>query len=180
VSLTWLGAHLAVYGIRADLLSLPPLYAATQILVPFAFAIASILVATSSGKLGLGASISAVLSLAVLGPASFWLIALGAPVPHATARGGSFWLGALVCLDITLSWAAVPLLVSAWSLRRSFPVASRPRAALIGAACGLFSGAVMNLHCPSVDPFHIALGHGVPVLIAVTVGALLLSRWVRI
>ncbi len=180
LSVAWLGAHLAIYGIRADLLSLPPLYAATQVLVPFAFAMVALAVATSSGPLGLGASISAVITLSVLGPLSFLLIAVGAPEPHAPPSGGNFWLGALVCFDITLSWAAVPLLAAALSLRKTYPVAAGWRAALVGAASGLFSGAVMNLHCPNVDRFHIALGHGIPVLVATIVGAIVVSKWVRV
>lgn len=179
LSFAWLGAHLAVYGVRTDLLSLPPLYAATQILVPFVFAVAALAVATSSGPLGLGASISAVITLSVLGPTSFLLIALGAPQPHPPG-GGNFWLGAFVCFDITLSWAAVPLLAAALALRKTYPVAAGWRAALVGAASGLFSGAVMNLHCPSVDRFHIALGHGIPVLAATIVGAIVVSKWVRV
>jgi hypothetical protein len=181
VSLAWLGVHLAVYGVRTDLMSLPLLYAATQILVPIALAFTALAVATGPGKLGLGPSISVVVTLAVLGPASFVLIALGAPIPRAPlASEGSLWLGALVCLDITLVWAAVPLLVAALSLRHAFPVASRWRAATVGGSCGLVSGAVMNLHCPNVDPFHIALGHGIPVIVATVIGAVLMSRWVRI
>jgi negative regulator of sigma F NrsF-like protein len=148
--------------------------------VPFAFAIVALAVAMSSGQLGLGASISAVITLSVLGPASFLLIALGAPEPHPPPGGGNFWLGAFVCFDITLSWAAVPLLAAALSLRHTYPVAAGWRAALVGAASGLFSGAVMNLHCPSVDRFHIALGHGIPVLVATIIGAIVVSRWVRI
>lgn len=180
VSLGWLGMHLAVYGIRSDFPGLPLVYSVTQILVPFAFAVVALWVATSAGKLGLGASIGVIVTFAVLGPASFLLIALGAPEPHAEVNGGSFWLNALVCLDITLAWAAVPLLTAAVALRHSFPVASRWRAALVGGSCGLASGAVMNLHCSSVDRFHIALGHGIPVLVTAVLGALVLSRWVRI
>jgi hypothetical protein len=180
LSVAWLGGHLAVYGVRTDLLSLPPLYAATQILVPFTFAVTALAVATASGPLGLGVSISAVITLCVLGPTSFLLIALGAPQPHAPPGGGDFWLGAFVCFDITLSWAAIPLLAAAMSLRKTYPVAAGWRAALVGAASGLFSGAVMNLHCPSVDRFHIALGHGIPVLAATIVGAIVVSKWVRV
>lgn len=179
-SVAWLGAHLAVYGVRSDLPSLPPLYAATQILVPFVFAVVALVVATSSGPLGLGTSISVVITLSVLGPASFLLIAVGAPEPYVPPGGGDFWLGALVCFDITLSWAAVPLLAAALSLRKTYPVAAGWRAALVGAASGLFSGAVMNLHCPSVDRFHMAVGHGIPVLVATIVGAVVVSRWVRV
>jgi hypothetical protein len=35
----------------------------------------------------------------------------------------------------------------------------------------------MNLHCPNVDGAHVMLGHGIPVVIAALVGALVLARW---
>jgi hypothetical protein len=85
----------------------------------------------------------------------------------------------VICLDITLAWVSVPLLLAALTLRSAFPSASRARSALVGAACGLFSGGVMNLHCANVNPEHMVLGHGIPVLVAALVGATLLSRLAR-
>jgi hypothetical protein len=73
----------------------------------------------------------------------------------------------------------VPLLAAALGVRRAFPVLARVRAALLGAAAGLFSGAVMNLHCANVDPSHIGFGHGFVILVAVVVGALVVSRTAR-
>ena len=55
----------------------------------------------------------------------------------------------------------------------------RGKSALVGSPAGLFSGAMMNLHCPSVDPAHVGFAHGIPVLIASTLGALLVVRWTR-
>jgi hypothetical protein len=84
-----------------------------------------------------------------------------------------------VCLDLTLAWVGVPLAAAAFSLQRAFPTAAGWKSALVGAACGLFCGATMNLHCPNVDPSHVSLAHGVPVLIASVVGALALVRFTR-
>ena len=176
----WLAAHLAVYGVREDFSSLPLQYILAEIFLPFALALAAVGVASSRGKLGFGASVGVVLTLGVLGPLSFLLVALGAPVPNLATPGDHFWLRAVVCLDITLAWTAVPLLLVAMSLRNAFPAAAAARSALAGSACGLFSGAMMNLHCPSVDPLHMALGHGVPVVVATIVGGTIMSRWVRI
>jgi hypothetical protein len=83
----------------------------------------------------------------------------------------------LLCLDLTLAWAAVPLFCAGLTLRRAFPSGARFRGGLVGAACGLFSGATMNLHCPNVDGAHVMLGHGIPVVMAALVGALVLARW---
>jgi len=180
LSLGWFAVHLAVYGIRQDLRDLSPVYVAAQVLLPFAFAVTAFVVALNPGKLGLGANIGSMLLLSLLGPASFLMVALGAPEPHVENAPGGFWLGTLVCLDITLAWAAVPLLGAALTLGRAFPASARYRSALVGAACGLFSGAVMNLHCPAVNRYHIAIGHGVPVIVATLVAALVASRWLRI
>jgi hypothetical protein len=180
LSLGWFAMHLAVYGVRQDLRDLPVVYVAAQVLLPFAFAVTAFIVALHPGKLGLGANVGSLILLSLLGPASFLMIALGAPEPHVAGAPGGFWLGTLVCLDITLGWAAMPLLAAALTLGRAFPASARFRSALVGAACGLFSGAVMNLHCPAVDRYHIAIGHGVPVIVATLVAALVASRWLRV
>lgn len=170
--LSWLGAHLAVYGIRTDLTGLPLTYVAAQIALPAVLASASLVVALSSGKLGLGLKIGLVSTLAVLGPASFCVIALGAPMPRAPEPGTL--IDTLLCFDITVAWVAVPLLCAAITLRGAFAAGARFRSALVGAAIGLFAGATMNLHCPNVAPAHMLLGHGLAVLIAAALGAVAL------
>jgi hypothetical protein len=179
VSLAWLATHLAVYGIRSDFQQLPLAYVAAQVALPFAFGAASLLVAAAPGRLGLGLGIGIIASLALLGPLSFWLFAAALPPPHDAARGNGFWLGSLVCLDITLAWAAAPLLFAALALRRAFPTGAAWRSALVGSALGLLSGAAINLHCPNVDPAHLVTGHGVPVVVAALVGAFVVARWAR-
>jgi negative regulator of sigma F NrsF-like protein len=174
----WLMTHLIVYGVRQDLAHLSPFYVAVQIGLPFAFAVGSLCVALSPGKLGLGVSLAAIAGLGLLGPSSFWLSALIMPVPRGLVADASL-LPALVCLDITLLWAALPLVVAAVSLRRAFPGGAVWRSALVGAAAGLFSGATMNLHCANVDPLHIVVGHGVPVIVGALVGAFVIARWLR-
>jgi uncharacterized membrane protein YsdA (DUF1294 family) len=180
LSVGWLGAHLAVYGVRADLPTLPPLYVAVQVVLPLALALGSLVIAVRAGRLGLGVNIGLLTALALIGPISFWLVGVGAPLPRAPGSGSDSLLSAFVCLDITLAWAAVPILCAALSLRRAFPSASAWRSALIGSACGLFAGAVMNLHCTNVDRFHMLFGHGIPVLASVLAGAFLMQRLARI
>jgi hypothetical protein len=180
VSLAWLCTHLVVYGIRQDFGQLPAAYIAGQVVLPILFGACCLVVALAPGKLGLGVGVGLVSAMALLGPASFWLLALGMPVPHAAGASRlGFWLGSLLCLDITLSWAAAPLLLLALSLRRAFAAHAARRSALVGAALGLLSGAAMNLHCPNVDPWHMIAGHGMPVAIAALVGAFLVVRWAR-
>jgi len=178
-SVSWLLMHLAVYGIRADFHGLPALYLAAQILLPFLLASASLFTALAYGKLGLGLKIGLISGLALLGPLTFCLIALGAPAPYAAAPGAASLLGILVCFDITLAWAAVPLLGAAFALPGAFASGVRWRSALVGAAVGLFAGATMNLHCPNVASLHVLLGHGLPVIVATLVGALVLGQRTR-
>jgi hypothetical protein len=123
-------------------------------------------------------SLAAIAALVFLGPLSFSLSALAMPAPRGHAGDASL-LPVLVCLDITLLWAALPLVAAAVSLRRAFSGGAVWRSALIGAAAGLFSGATMNLHCPNVAPLHMMLGHGVPVIVGGLVGAFIIARWLR-
>jgi hypothetical protein len=173
-SLAWLAAHLAVYGVRSDLEELSVPYLAAQVFLPFVVAASSLAVALGSGKLGLGLKITLVGALAVLGPLSFCLIALGAPVPRPVSNGGAL-LPIFVCFDITVAWAAVPLLLAALSLRGAFAAGARLRSALVGAGVGLAAGATMNMHCPNVAPAHLFFGHALPVIVATLLGAAFLS-----
>lgn len=179
ISLGWLCTHLAVYGIRSDFTRLPSEYVALQIVLPALIGAVSLLLAVAPGKLGLGLAASVVTGFAVLGPLTFWLCAALLHTPYPAADNGRFWLGALVCLDITLAWAAAPLLLAALTLRRAFPAAAGWRSGLVGAALGLFSGAAINLHCPNVNQGHMLLGHGIPILVAALVGGLVVARWTR-
>jgi hypothetical protein len=178
-SAAWLLTHLAVYGIRTDFQGLPPPYVAAQILLPFLVAVASLFAALSYGKLGLGARIGLITALALLGPLAFCLVALGAPIPHVADSDESSVLGILVCFDITVAWTAVPLLCAALVLPGAFAAGVGWRSALVGASIGLFAGATMNLHCPNAAPLHVLMGHGIPVIVATLLGALVLGYRTR-
>jgi hypothetical protein len=179
VTLAWLCTHLAVYGIRQDFDRLPAEYVAAQIVLPALLGAASLLLAVAPGKLGLGLGAGIIAALAVLGPLSFWVLAAALRAPYPAEGTGGFWIGSLVCLDITLAWAAAPLLLAALSLRRAFPSGAGWRSTLVGAALGLLSGAAINLHCSNVDPAHLVVGHGVPIVVAALVGGLVVARWAR-
>jgi len=179
MSVAWVLGHLWVYGIRTDWELLPPAYVLAQIVLPLSLAAASFGLALSPGRFGLGRSVRWLLMLATIGPLSFWLAALAMPLPRVAESDPSFWVSTFVCLDLTLAWLAVPLAAAAFSLRHAFPTAATWKSALVGGACGLFCGSVMNLHCANVDPAHVSVAHGLPVLIASVLGALLLVRWTR-
>jgi hypothetical protein len=174
-SVAWVGTHLGVYGVRNDFERVSLLYVVAQVLLPFVLAIASLLVALAPGRLGLGMKTGLISTLALLGPATFCLIAFGSPPPYVAPDGAGSLLGILVCFDITVAWAAIPLLFAVLSLRGAFAAGSRLRSALVGAAAGLFAGATMNLHCPNVSSLHVLFGHGLPVILAAAAGALFLA-----
>lgn len=178
-SLAWIAVHVAAFGVRRDLGQLPLAYVVGQILLPFAFAVLALVVALGSGKLGLGMRLALVISLAVIGPASFALIAAGAPAPGDVTADAASPGATMLCFDLTLAWAAVPLLLAVITLRGAFAAAARWRSALVGAGIGLFAGATINLHCSNVAPIHMLLGHGLPVIIATLAGALLLALRAR-
>lgn len=179
VSLLWLTAHLSIYGLRGDLQRLPASYLLLQVGLPALLGALSLWLALAPGRLGLGLSIGVISGLAVAGPLTFWLVAVGLPVPYAEGEPANFWLGSLVCLDITLAWAAAPLLLAAVVLRRAFPSAALWRTALVGAAVGLLCGAAINLHCATLHPGHLLAGHGMPILLVTLLGGLVVSRWTR-
>lgn len=180
VSVAWLTCHLAIFGMREDLSQLPASYIVVQVVLPILTGAGCLIVALMPGKLGLGLGAGLLGSMAVLGPLSFWLFALGTPPPYATDENPfGFWLGALVCFDITLAWAAAPLLLLSLALRRAFATHAAWRSALVGAALGLVSGAAINLHCSNIDPWHMVAGHGASVVVAVLLGAALVVRWTR-
>jgi hypothetical protein len=174
-SVAWVGTHLTVYGIRNDFDRVSLLYVVAQVLLPFVLAIASLMVAVAPGRLGLGMKLGLISTLALLGPATFCLIAFGSPPPYVVPVGAGSLIGVLVCFDITVAWAAMPLLLAVLSLRGAFAAGSRLRSALVGTAAGLFAGATMNLHCPNVSSLHVLLGHGLPVVLTATAGAVFLT-----
>ena len=179
ISCAWLLAHLVVFGVRRDLNQLPGSYALEQIALPFLLAMASLALALQRGKLGLGARVGLLASLAIIGPAAFCAIAAAVPAPRPELPAEGSGVGILLCLDLTLLWTAIPLACAAICLRHAFPVASSWRSALVGAAAGLLASGVMNLHCPNVSRLHMVLGHGFPIVVAVVVSAVLMPRATR-
>jgi hypothetical protein len=180
LSFAWLAAHLAIYGVRSDFATLSFGYVAAEIVLPFVLGLASLVVALQPGRSGLGLGIGVASTLALLAPLLFGLVVSAHPSPRAVPPADTTWIGAVLCFDLTLVWAAVPLVFAALALRHVFPVAVSWRSALVGVASGLFSAGVMNLHCANVARFHMTLGHAVPAIIATVVGAALLSRAARV
>jgi hypothetical protein len=179
ISTAWLAAHLAIYGIRQDFSRLPLGYVLAQVLLPVVVGLSCLIISLAPGRLGLGLGVGLASTAALLGPLSFLAAAVLVPAPYTASGSAAVWLGSFVCLGITLSWALVPLIAAAWTLRRAFPAGAAWRSALVGAAIGTFSGAAINLHCRSIHPGHMALGHSVPVALLALCGGVLLVRWLK-
>jgi hypothetical protein len=65
------------------------------------------------------------------------------------------------------------------ALRRAAPVATGLRGAAIGAAAGMWASVAVFVFCPSGDSPHLLVGHVLPLLALLGVGATLVPRWLR-
>jgi hypothetical protein len=129
-------------------------------------------VAVSAGRRGVGRPVPWLRIAAVGAPLAFislallWLPPNGKPLgalgPPAMLEG---------CFQIGLTVAVPMLLFSVWAMRRSFPSGATWRGAALGAACGLGGVLVLVLLCGSPYSGHIAVAHGMPLLIATLIGA---------
>jgi hypothetical protein len=143
--------------------------------------VAVLLVAVLPGRRGLGRPVSLVRLAAIGAPIVFAVVGLlwlpsGAP--------GSFgevgpWGPVMKCLSLGLLVALPMLMVGLWAMRRAFPSASGWRAAALGAGLGLVGSVVLTAHCGIQLGGHVALAHGLPIVIAALLGAALGSKVAR-
>jgi hypothetical protein len=143
---------------------------------------------TGLGLLGLYAAIGRGSRRLGTPPWATWLTVVALPaayvglaflwVPGAT-RPTYDWgpLGKLAaCALIGLSVAAPMLGMAAWAVRRCFVNAARWRGAAIGVAGGFAATTVLVFHCGISSSGHIAVGHGLPLVLAALAGAWLGAR----
>jgi hypothetical protein len=138
-----------------------------------AIAFATSMVGEGRGKTMLGrARIVVVIAALVAAPAIFaWI--MGCTIGWPEMRGGVGTLRQHVaCLLATLLLSTGPLVALAFVRRASDPVHPRATGAAIGAAAGAWGGVLIDMHCPLVEPMHVALAHVAPVLIYAAIGAL--------
>lgn len=65
------------------------------------------------------------------------------------------------------------------ALRRAAPVATGLRGAAIGVAAGMWASVAVFVFCPSGDSRHLLMGHVLPLLALLGLGATLVPRWLR-
>jgi hypothetical protein len=97
---------------------------------------------------------------------------------------GNFIRQGLPCVFGIAIFAALPLLVLFWAMRRGAPLAGGVGGALAGAGAFLFSFALMRVDCPIDEGLHLFMWHFLPALIGVVLSAgggfLLFRRRVRV
>jgi hypothetical protein len=69
----------------------------------------------------------------------------------------------LRCFGLTLAFALGPLVFLAVAWRESDPTHPVSRGAALGAAAGMYAGAMVDLWCPVGDLRHVLLGHALPI-----------------
>jgi hypothetical protein len=178
VSAGWLFGQLLVLGTRGDLAQVPAGYLVAFGVAPVVAGALCVLSAGSAGRLGVGARASLLAGLALLPPLAFVLGAMVGSPPYAGAGVGNFRDGAF-CFHLAVAWTVLPLLLAGFALRGTFVGRSGLRSATLGTAAGLVAAAVITLHCPLSDPFHVGLGHGAAIVASALIGAFVLSRVTR-
>jgi hypothetical protein len=129
-------------------------------------------IALSSGRRGVGRPVPWLRIAAIGAPILFMVLALFWLPPNAKPFGDVGPPAMLEgCFQIGLTVAIPMLLLAVAAMRRSFPSGAIWRGAALGAACGLGGVVVLVLLCGSPYGGHIALAHGMPLVIAILVGA---------
>jgi hypothetical protein len=143
--------------------------------------VAVLLVAILPGRRGLGSPIARI-RLAAMGAPLFFavmgLLWLPAGAPGSFGEVGP-WASVMSCVSLGLLVALPILLIVVWALGRAFPSASGWRGAALGAAIGLVGSISLTAHCGSQLGGHVALAHGLPIVVCALVGALLGSKVAR-
>ena len=118
----------------------------------------------------LGLPTRALLGLAIAaGPVAFaWACATSPGTGTAPE-----WGAHATCLAATLALSAAPLAALIRARYRSDPVHSVALGASLGAASGLWGGAVIDLHCAVTAWQHLAVAHVLPVAVLAATGAAL-------
>ena len=129
--------------------------------------------ALSPGTRGVGRPVRWLRATAIGAPLAFVLLGLLWLPPHGKPAIGALGPPDMLegCFQIGLTVAVPTLLLAVWAMRRAFPAGAAWRGAALGAACGLGAVIVLLLLCGSPFGGHIALAHGLPLVIATVIGA---------
>jgi hypothetical protein len=109
---------------------------------------------------------------------SFVLLGVGLLLPAAVTDGTSTH-GTVRCAVAMLLTMAAPIALAFGVSRHAFPSQARTRAGALGLACGLLGAAALRMHCANEGAVHTLVGHGLPIVVAVVLAALLGARLAR-
>ncbi len=172
----WAFGRLGVRAAKGSFDQVPLWYSASHVIVPFVLGTALAWLALRRGPYGLGTATGRLIGLVVASIATFWALAMLLPSLNPIAPEPA---GTLSCMGHTLAWVAGPLVLVAIGVRGCFPAGARWRSTGLGAAVGLFAGAITNLQCSAGGHVHMVLGHGSSAIVAALVGGLLIARLSR-
>jgi hypothetical protein len=178
VAAGWIGTQLAIAGIRGDIARVPLGYTVAFGVAPVFAGVLCLFAAVSPGRLGLGARVTVLASLALAFPALFVVANYVFSPPYPDAPLGVFANG-VFCFNIAMAWTLLPLVAAGFALRGTFVTRATWRSALVGAGAGLVVAATSMLRCPLSGAWHNGLGHGGAVIASALLGALVLSRVTR-
>ena len=155
---------------RPDLGTAPAQEIALGLLVPLAAAGLALTAVVQSGPRGLGLPATKLWPLLSTALVIFFLGTLAAA--PSSGPDPLFWAHAERCMKATMGFTLVPLVLGLWAFRRSFAAAAVWRTAAIGMAAGALAASVMSVACSLTSAPHVMLGHGLMILVAGLVGAL--------
>jgi hypothetical protein len=179
-SIAWSGTMLAFFGLRREL-GAHSNFVAGQTMLWMAMLSSALVIAVTAGRRGLGSPVAWLRTLAVAAPFLFLVVGLSwLPADAGTEFGATGPASAIVrCLLLGLGVVVPTLALGVWSVRRAFPSAAAWRGAVLGVASGLAAAVVLTLHCSSPFGGHVALAHGLPVVLSTLAGAFFGSKLAR-
>jgi hypothetical protein len=144
-------------------------------------AVAATWAGVNRGRSMLGRPRALRIAVAALTPAA--MLAAWLPVAFAwpqTLQDASSLHAHLICVVMTMTLAAGPLVAFVRLRRASDPVSPRITGAAIGAAAGAWGDAAHVLICGYTAPAHILIGHILPIALLTGVGIVLGDRVVAL
>lgn len=174
LSAAWVSAIVWRLGLRDDV-------SAMEVILPLALWIAvgaaGLWAAARRRGPGLPPPAPVALAVSIAVPALFAAVAFAWSTPEGlsaeVAEEAMRWATIRACLLVTLLLAAGPVALACFLLRRSFLSAPAWRGAAVGAVCGIAGAAGVHTHCPVGMSGHVLVAHGIPILVAALVGAVL-------
>jgi hypothetical protein len=162
---------------RPDLSSASALDLALGIAIPLSAAGLALSAAVRRGPRGLGAPAMRLAALSLGAPILFAIATLLTAPPDA--GDPRFWRHAAGCMAVTAILTLGPMVLGLWAFRHAFAAAATWRTVAIGVAAGGLAAAAMSLACPITTAAHVIVGHGLVMIVAGLVAALLAPALVR-